>query len=160
LSRQTVYAHFGSREELLEALADRAAERLQDAMDAADLDTGPALAALLRMLEMAWQTFEAEPFLLSVPRASTHSHRDGHRHAPVVDRLARILDRGRKDGDIDPSLPLTWLTSAALALGHAAGEDVRDGRMTPGQALAALRLTTYKAFRATDHDQGHRAHVE
>ncbi|MFE2932011.1 hypothetical protein [Streptomyces sp. NPDC059278] len=51
VTRQSVYAHFRSREQLLPAIVDRITEEIIAAMDAADLHTGPAADALLRLLD-------------------------------------------------------------------------------------------------------------
>ncbi|MFE3147376.1 hypothetical protein ACFXJ6_12025 [Streptomyces sp. NPDC059218] len=51
MTRQSVYAHFRSREQLLLAIVDRITEEIIAAMDAADLHTGPAADALLRLLD-------------------------------------------------------------------------------------------------------------
>ncbi|WP_280427244.1 TetR/AcrR family transcriptional regulator, partial [Nocardia brasiliensis] len=61
VTRQTVYAHFASREELLHAVIDHTTTRAIAAMDAADLDSGTATAALLRMLDVGWQFFRKSP---------------------------------------------------------------------------------------------------
>ena len=73
ISRQTVYAHFPSRDTLLNALLAQVTERVLDAIDAADLGTGPAADALVRFLEISWQALETHPFLLhltSPPKTS------------------------------------------------------------------------------------------
>ena len=91
ISRQTVYAHFPSRDALINALVDRATERVGAALDAADLDSGPATEALVRLMEVGWQTFDADPFLLhlSTPLVSPQEDRD--RHAPITRRMRPIM---------------------------------------------------------------------
>ncbi|MEY9842312.1 hypothetical protein [Streptacidiphilus sp. EB103A] len=109
------------------------------AIDAADLDTGPADAALMRFLEAGWNAFDTDPFLLhlAVPPLDPEQERD--RHGPILARLEQLVTRGQKQGEIDPQLPVAWVLSATLALGHAAGEEVRAGRLTSAEAVQALR---------------------
>jgi hypothetical protein len=69
------------------------------------------------------------------------------RHAPIMDTLLRILDRGRRDGEFDTAQPVHWYVSAIIALGHAAGREVTSGRMSATSAgtafrEAALRVST------------------
>src|SRR5262249_31798575 len=55
VSRQTVYAHFPSREALLGAVVEQAAAEVTAALDAAGLDEAPPAVALTRMLYAGWQ---------------------------------------------------------------------------------------------------------
>ncbi|WP_328346627.1 TetR/AcrR family transcriptional regulator [Streptomyces violaceus] len=73
VTRQTVYAHFSSRDALLVAAVDRITEDAVAAMDAAALDEGPARAALLRSLDASWRSFEDNAPLLRPARRGTRS---------------------------------------------------------------------------------------
>ncbi len=140
-ARQTIYAHFPSRDALISALVDRATERVLAAIDAADLDSGPADAALVRLLEAGWEAFDTDPFLLHLAQPDVTPERDRERHEPVMARLERVIVRGQRDGDLDPDLPVSWILAAVLGLAHAAGEEVRVGRMTSDQAVRILRVS-------------------
>ena len=139
ISRKTLYAHFASRDALIAALIDRATTRVVAALDAAHLETGPADAALVRLMETGWASLDSEPFLLHLSGAPVSPEQDRIRHAPITDRLQAVVERGQAEGDIDPQLPITWVLAAVLSLGHAAGEEVRAGRMTSAEAIEALR---------------------
>lgn len=65
------HAHFPARESLVNAVLDKLTDETLAAIDAADLDDGPAAAALIRFLDANWQTFERYPVLLN--GALTHS---------------------------------------------------------------------------------------
>ncbi|GAA1967726.1 hypothetical protein GCM10009838_27570 [Catenulispora subtropica] len=140
ISRKTLYTHFPSRDALINALIDRATARVVAAIEAADLETGPADQALVRLLEAGWRSFEDDPFLLHLSAAPAPAEQDRDRHAPVLEHLRRVVIRGQREGDIDPEASVDWLLAATLALGHAAGEEVRAGRMTSQQAIDALRI--------------------
>ncbi len=148
ISRQTVYAHFPSRDALLTALLTEVTARVVEAIATADLDTGPAADALVRFLEISWQAFESDPFLLHLtsPPKSPEEERD--QHEPVLGPLEQLIRRGQRTGEFDPTLPVSWLLSATIALGHAAGEEVRAGHMTPDQAIATLRRSIPRLFTA------------
>src|ERR687893_349782 len=51
VTRQTVYAHFPSRDTLLAAVLDRVTAETLATLDAVDLDAGSATEALLRLLD-------------------------------------------------------------------------------------------------------------
>src|SRR5690349_19985940 len=64
VTRQTVYAHFASRDALIAALIEAAGAETVEAFDAARLDTGPPAAALRRYLDIGWQLIRRYPYLL------------------------------------------------------------------------------------------------
>ena len=71
VTRQTVYAHFSSRDVLLNAALDELTAETLEAIDALNLDQGPALGNVLRLIDLAWRTFERHPLLLHLPQTST-----------------------------------------------------------------------------------------
>ncbi|WP_280363843.1 TetR/AcrR family transcriptional regulator [Nocardia wallacei] len=141
VTRQTVYAHFASRDELLAAVMDIVTERTVAAMNAADPDSGPAADALVRMLEISWRAFESHPVLHRV-EATPQGDRD--RHIPVDDYLRRLIRRGQRAGEFDRTQPPSWLAAAVIALGHAAGEEVKAGRMSVEEAEERLRVSVLR----------------
>lgn len=146
LTRQTVYAHFASRDALISALADRATDRVTAALKMVDLGQGPAGEALVRLVEISWEAFTTEPFLLNVPNPPAQPDHEQQRHQPVFDTLDGLIRRGQREGDFDPDLPVSWIIAATTALGHAAGDEVRAGRMTDYQASAVLRRALPRLF--------------
>ncbi|MFF0477621.1 TetR/AcrR family transcriptional regulator [Streptomyces sp. NPDC004284] len=151
VTRQTVYAHFASREDLVGAVIDRVTQEAMAAMDAAELDAGPASAAVLRLLDIGWQTFERHTALLraATPTAAEHGgDRAGADHEPVTDRLLRLIERGQRAGEFDPDQSPAWLVAATIALGHAAGEEAAAGRVPRDEAAASLRTSVLRALGA------------
>ncbi|MGH3500606.1 MAG: TetR/AcrR family transcriptional regulator [Nocardioidaceae bacterium] len=145
LTRQTVYAHFPSRAVLLEALTDRATKRILAALEVADLDNLPAGEALMRLVEISWAEFEAAAFLVTSP-AVTSLERERDRHEPIRQHLDRLIERGQRDDDFDSTLPAAWIAAATIALGHAAGEQVRTGDMTMTHARTILATSLSRLF--------------
>ncbi|SCL30879.1 transcriptional regulator, TetR family [Micromonospora rhizosphaerae] len=143
LSRQTVYAHFPSRDALVAAVFQRMTDDAIAAMDAADLDEGPAPAALLRLLDAGWRTIQRFP-MLQVDTGSA----DPDLHGPVVDRLLRLIERGQRSGEFDAQASPGWLIAATIALGHAAGAEAAAGRMSADDAAAALRASILRVYGA------------
>ncbi|MGS2809737.1 TetR/AcrR family transcriptional regulator [Nocardia sp. MW-W600-9] len=137
VTRQTVYAHFASREDLINAVVDRTTSRAAEAMRAADLDSGPATAALLRMLDVGWQFFRVSPLAHHV--GAFARQRDEDRQLPINDRLLRLLTRGQHVGEFTDAVTPQWLVTAIVAVSHAAGDEVRAGRMTLPAAQTVLR---------------------
>ncbi|OEJ23679.1 hypothetical protein AR457_03380 [Streptomyces agglomeratus] len=142
VTRQTVYAHFRTRDELLEAVADRVTDEARAAMDASELEEGPALDALLRLQDIGWQLFTRHPVMLQLGAAPTSDEADRARHEPVALRLGRLIERGQAAGEFTAEPSAAWLVAAVVALGHAAGNEVGAGRMTSDEAAVSLRAAT------------------
>src|SRR5690348_3716397 len=90
LTRQTVYVHFPSRDAIVKALTDRATDQVTAVLQAADLSRGPAAEALLRLVRISWETFEAQPFLLNMAGPPTDPDSEHERHLPVFGMLKEL----------------------------------------------------------------------
>jgi AcrR family transcriptional regulator len=148
VTRQTVYAHFSSRDALLRAVVARVTEQVAAALDAAELDQGSATEALLRFVAASWQILERTPLLLRLPVEPVDTVAELDRHEPITSRLSRLIERGQSAGEFDRDVSASWLLTATIALGHAAGEQVGAGRMTAAEAAAAYERSLLRVFRA------------
>jgi AcrR family transcriptional regulator len=146
VTRQTVYAHFPSREVLIAALVEAAAAELAVLLDDAGLETAPPAAALAQYLDAGWQFIRRYPLLLN-PGATQIPRPSSDPHDTVPPRLERLIRRGQRAGDFDPSVPAGWLAAAVFGLQHTAAAQVGAGRLTAGEAAtlcleSTLRLLT------------------
>jgi AcrR family transcriptional regulator len=144
VTRQTVYAHFPSRDALVAALVDAAAVEYLAELDAAGLDTAPPADALAQFLDTGWRFLRRYPLLLNptanlVPRPSSN---DPHDVVPA--RLERLIRRGQRTDDFDSSLPAGWLAAAVLGLVHAAAAEVSTGRLSTRKAAALCLESTLR----------------
>ncbi|GAA5010271.1 TetR/AcrR family transcriptional regulator [Actinopolymorpha pittospori] len=156
LTRQTLYAHYPSREALLNAVVDRATAEAVAALDAVHLDEGSPTDALIRFLDASWYISERYPLLLRLPIASAVSRPERERHAPVLDRLEPLIRRGQRAGEFDRSLPRSWLLAATVSLAHLAGERVSAGEMTPAEAAKAHKRSVLRLFGVDETRAGRR----
>jgi hypothetical protein len=106
------------------------------AFDAAGLDDLPPAVALVRLLDAGWQVAARYPLAWHLPAVSPEE--DASRHAPVLDRLLALIERGQGNGDLDATLSPGWLLTACLAIGRAAEEEVKAGKMTTAEATWAV----------------------
>ncbi len=139
VTRQTVYAHFPSRDALIGALLRVVGTETVAAMDAAGLDTAPPAEALRRYLDIGWQLIGGNAFLLE-PALAQNPH-PGHAptHNAGTAQLEQIIRRGQCAGDFDRTLPAAWLAAAIIGLVRTGAEQVAAGRLTTSKA-AALAL--------------------
>ena len=152
VSRQTVYAHFPTREALLDAVIGRATAEVTAAFDAAGLDDLPPAVGLVRLLEAGWQVAARYPFAWHLPGVS--QEQDANRHAPVLNRMLELISRGQESGELDATLPPGWLLAASLALGRAAEDEVKAGRMNIEEATRALQHSFLRLLGVADAAQG------
>ena len=148
VARQTVYAHYASREALLRAVADRALAETVAAIDAAELDEGRPAEALDRLVSASWRTLERYPLLAHI-RAPMTPEEEHTLHEPILERLERLIERGRQTGDFDRGAASAWLLAAFLGLAHAAADEVAAGRLSAEDASAALRISVARVFGVT-----------
>lgn len=143
VTRQTVYAHFPSRDALLAALVEVAAAEYVALLDDAGLDTAPPADALAAFLGAGWRFLDRFPLLLSPAAGLPRPGNDPHDVVPP--RLERLIVRGQDTGEFDAALPAAWLAAAILGLLHTAAAKVTAGRVTADEAErlcleSALRL--------------------
>jgi|SRR5215218_9364880 len=147
VARQTVYAHYDSREALLTAVAERALDRTVAAIDAAEPNRGPPILALDRLIRALWESIERHARVLEALAQGFRSAEEVHGfHSPILDRVERLVRRGQRAGDFDRRLAPGWIATSFLALMHAAAEEVAAGRLSEAAAGQALERTVPRAF--------------
>jgi AcrR family transcriptional regulator len=129
LTRTTVYAHYSSREALLEALVERAIGEGVTAWDARGAHADP-LAAVEDHLRGSWRTLAGQASLLEAATDALGPDRLAHLHAPLHQRVHAMLQDARVAHVIATDVPLSWQVRTWFALVHEAGRGrgVRAGR--------------------------------
>lgn len=147
VSRQTVYAHFGSREALVGAVLDEATAEVLEELDRLAAGAGTATDGLLRLLEASWAMFERYPFLLDPSVVAGAAGEDAERHGPVARHVEALVRRGQGSGEFDASLDPSWVVAATIALGHASGDRFASGEVTAAEATTVLQDTVLRILR-------------
>lgn len=148
LSRPTLYSHYATIGDIVEAAVDRAVSDAVVAVDEAKPESGPAAEALTRMIEASWDKLAGLDDLgraVAEHLSSQHVHRT---HAPLMMRLKALTERGRADGSFRTDLPTVWMVTAFYALVHAAHDAAHAERMPREEALSALTTTIQDVFAA------------
>jgi TetR/AcrR family transcriptional regulator, mexCD-oprJ operon repressor len=146
VSRVTVYAHFENLTELVEAVVARAVEHATAAIESAEPDTGPAPEALERLLRKGWRELDRREAVARAAAEHLPAESLRRQHEPMLAVLQALVVRGRDDGAFRTDLPAEWLVTTFYALIHAAGDDVRAGRMGSDDALRVLTTTMRDVF--------------
>jgi TetR/AcrR family transcriptional repressor of mexCD-oprJ operon len=138
VSRVTVYAHFKTREDLLEAVVERAVNSATLALEAAEPDSGPPEEALVRLIEVSWRELERHQSTARAASEQLSVEVQRRTHAAARRQLRRLVDRGRRSGAFRRDVSSDWLVTGCVALMHAAVDEVRAGRMSGAAAQRAL----------------------
>jgi TetR/AcrR family transcriptional repressor of mexCD-oprJ operon len=154
-SRVTVYAHFPTRERLLEAALDRIVRRATATLDAVAVDDGSPFEALDRLVGACWQLLERFSAMAAATAESLPSDRRRELHDPVMAPVLRLVERGRREGAFRLDVPADWLVACSYALMHAAADEVRAGRLHGVSAPRALSLSLHDLFAGDTTTHGH-----
>jgi len=148
LSRVTVYAHFKTLDDVLEAVVARTVEQSVALYETARIDEGPAGEALQRVVSLSWRQIERHAAIAAA--ASQRLNPDAMRRAHETARapLLALVRRGRAEGAFRDDLPEQWLFSATHALLHAAAEETRHGALNADEAEDALQRTISDLYAA------------
>ena len=155
VTRQTVYAHFPTRDALVSAIIEQAAAEATAAFDAVQIDDAAPGTALVELLQAGWQVTARYPFVWNLPAVTPEE--DASRHAFVLDRMLDLIRRGQQSGDLDTTLQPEWLLTASLAIGRAAQEQVQAGRMSIEDATMAVHHSIVRLLGVDPGLRGSRA---
>jgi len=147
VSRATLYAHFGDREGLLDALTERSVAEMTAAIVAARPDQAGADEAIDRVLRAAWSTIGRYRGLVIVNRRLDPPELRA-RTAPATSLVRAVIERGQASREFDPDLSPEWLLLVVLDLIHSASRQVTADALTAEQAERALLRSAHAALRS------------
>jgi len=148
LSRVTVYAHFRTRQDLLEAVAGRAVERCLAAYEAAETAEMDPLEALERLIGVGWQVLEQASAVVQATARQLPSERRHRLHEPILAPIHELIRRGQDQGRFREDVPSEWLLACFYALVHAAADGVHAGQIASDAAGGLLLVTLRDLFQA------------
>jgi AcrR family transcriptional regulator len=156
LSRVTVYAHFPTRQRLLEGVAARSVDAANRALEAADPEAGSPDQALERMIGVAWQVLDRAAALAKATAEQLPPERRRKVHAPALAQAYRLIERGQRERVFRTDVSSEWLVACTYALMHAASDEVRAGRLDARSAPAVLSASLSDLFHGDQRGGGPR----
>lgn len=150
VGRVTLYAHFPSRQALVEAVVASAISEAETALLDAHLDALPADAAIEVLLRTCWDVLDRFRRIRIAARAELGEQRLRRTHDRAFAHVERLISRGRRDGVFRSDLPQEWLVATFYALLHAASEEVQAGRLRRSNVPTLLSATVLPVLRRSD----------
>jgi AcrR family transcriptional regulator len=141
--RATLYGHFPSREELLDAVIAHAIIRTDEALTALALDDDPADVALERLVRTSWPILDRYRRLRTTALTDLGPERLRRHHDRTLHHVERLIRRGQDNGLFRTDLPLDWLITTFYAVLHAAADEADAGRVSPADAPDLLATTVH-----------------
>jgi TetR/AcrR family transcriptional regulator, mexCD-oprJ operon repressor len=145
VGRVTLYSHFKSRTELLDAVFTRVTADADRALADVDL-TGDERQALARLIRSSWRIVEQSRLLLFAAQLELPPDRIREHHHRPLDRLEGLIKRGRRNKTFRTDLPASWMVSVFYSVIHGAADEINAGRLTADRAPKLITATLLSAF--------------
>ena len=145
VGRQTLYGHFRTRPELIEAALLDSLERAEDVLSEVPLE-GDAREAFTRLVDSSWVFVDQSRALLAAAQKELSAARIRELHEKAEARMRGLLERGQREGAFRSDLPVSWLLTTTHVVLNGAAEEVRTGRLDPEDAPWFIDAILLPAF--------------
>ena len=144
--RATIYVHFPTRTDLLDAVMEYAVAQVAESTKGAEPQRGEPVEALERVLRATWRQLAQFHGLLALNTARLSAEELHRRHVPVLDQLEPLIKRGQKKGVFRRDLPVAWHLAVIRAIVHTASHEIQGGRIEESKAEDAMLSTAIPAI--------------
>lgn len=145
VGRITLYGHFPSRPELVDATFRYAVEAVDQVLDAVDLSGDPRQ-ALARLIVSSWPIVDRYRGALAAAERELGPERIRVHHGQPMARVETLLERGRQAGVFRTDLPTTWLVALFYAVMHGAAAEITADRLAPADAPRVITASLLAAY--------------
>lgn len=147
VGRMTLYGHFRTRADLVEAALMDALRTGEETLSSIDL-TGDAGDVMTRLLASSWELVAESAALLAAAEGVLPEGRVRDMHAEPARRMAELIRRGQTQGAFRTDLPTTWLVSLVQYILHGAAAEVRAGRLPSSEAADVVTKSVQSVLTA------------
>ncbi|MGI5520544.1 TetR/AcrR family transcriptional regulator [Micromonospora sp. CA-259024] len=133
VGRVTLYAHFPSREALVEAALVRLLAQGDEVLEAVDLTSDPR-DGLRALMEVGWLLIAQAASVLQAAQAALPPGRVQELHAQPEERIHDLIRRGQAEDVFRADIPADRLASVLHHVLHGAATDVATGRLDATEA--------------------------
>jgi len=145
VGRMTLYGHFKTRSELIDAVLQQTLDESNELLKAIDT-SGEPQEAMTRLIDASWQLVHRFGNVLAAAQEELPPERVHGAHDRVLRRIQTLVERGQRAGTFRNDLPKNWLVSLGVRLMHSAAEDVAAGRLKAADAPTVITRTLFAAL--------------
>jgi TetR/AcrR family transcriptional repressor of mexCD-oprJ operon len=145
VGRVTLYGHFSSRAELVDAVFARNLEQADHVLDVTDLDGDPRQ-ALDRLIASSWQIVSRFRALLAAAQRELPAERIRVHHDRPMRRVHSLIERGQREGAFRTDLPTAWLVATFYSTVHSAADELAADRLAGDDVPQVITATLQAAF--------------
>jgi TetR/AcrR family transcriptional repressor of mexCD-oprJ operon len=145
VGRITLYGHFKTRADLVDAVLARTVQQCDAILDATDT-SGDPVGALARLVASSWQLVHQFRNILLAAQRELPAERIRGVHDQILRRVQSLIEQGQRAGTFRRDMPQQWLITTTYSLMHAAAEDAAAGRLDAGDAAGLITATLLAAF--------------
>lgn len=140
IGRVTLYGHFSSRRELIEAIVESTMREADDQLAPLDLSGDPR-AALDLLIATSWRIIDKFHGLIGAAELELGADRIRDHHDQTMLRVRRLIERGQVEGSFRVDQSPDWIAACFFAILHGASAEIRAGRLRELDAAAVLTAT-------------------
>lgn len=148
VGRMTLYGHFRTRAELIDATLADSLERAEAVLADVPLDGDPG-EAFEALITSSWMLLERIRVVLVVAQRELQPARIREMHQKAEARMRGLVERGQREGVFRTDLPVDWLLSVTHLSMNAAAEEVTAGRLASDDGARVIVATLRSAFAAS-----------
>lgn len=149
VGRVTLYGHFSTRAELIDAALADVLGRSNEVLERLDL-TGDPGEAFGHLVTSSWRLLDESRSLLAAALRELPHQRIRDLHEDLEGRVRQLLERGQLERAFRDDLPVTWLLATTHVVMHGATDEVAAGRLDPADAGRFIATTLSAAFAPQD----------
>jgi TetR/AcrR family transcriptional repressor of mexCD-oprJ operon len=149
VGRVTLYGHFATRAELIDAVFAQVSAEADTVLDGVDT-SGDPVEALTRLVNATWRLVHRSRSLVAAVERELPAERVRQHHDRHLARATELIRRGRAKGVFRSDLPEQWLATTMYTLMHAAAAEVRAGRLDGAEAGPTVAATLIAAWKPAD----------
>lgn len=145
VGRMTLYGHFKTRPELIEAALVDSLDRAENVLADVPLD-GDARYALSRLIAPSWRLLDQSRALLAAAQKELTPTRIRELHEKAEARMRALLERGQQEGAFRADLPVSWLLATTHVVMNGAADEVTADRLDADDAPWFIDAILLPAF--------------
>jgi len=145
VGRVTLYGHYPTRTDLIDAVFARTLGHAEQRLGGLDL-TGDPRTALAMLIASSWEIVNQFRALLVAADGVLPAERLRQQHDRPLDRVRKLIERGRRTGVFRKDLPTAWLVATFYHVLHGAASEITAGRLDPADAAITITATLLACY--------------